>query len=132
MTPAPARRCLHRLGLYAGYPTRDRWVFRPPACGQGEPVVLDLKATLMGNSVHLLREYGLEHAGLVCVPTLVAADAIARGDLEMVLGDCPLSSFWLSAVYPRTQRHLFKLKLFIESLAASFAGGEPHWDRPLI
>jgi hypothetical protein len=35
-------------------------------------------------------------------------------------------------VYPRTQRGAFKLRLFIESLAASFAGGEPPWDKALI
>ena len=35
------------------------------------------EAALLTNSVHLLREYALEHAGIVCLPTLVAGDAIA-------------------------------------------------------
>jgi hypothetical protein len=35
-------------------------------------------------------------------------------------------------VYPRTQLGAFKPKLFIESLALAFAGGEPPWDRELI
>ena len=119
----------HRLGLYSGYPTRDRWTFHR----QGEdPLTLELKPTLMSNSVHLLRDYGCEHAGLVCLPTLVASDAIQHGQLRVVLGEYPLSSFWLSAVYPRTQRGAFKPKLFIESLAEAFAGGEPPWDRELI
>jgi DNA-binding transcriptional LysR family regulator len=119
----------HRLGLYSGYPTRDRWVFHRPGT---ESVTVELKPTLMSNSVHLLREYGCEHAGIVCLPTLVASEWIVRGRLRLVLADFPLSSFWLSAVYPRTQRGVFKLKLFIESLAASFAGGEPPWDKVLI
>jgi hypothetical protein len=55
-----------------------------------------------------------------------------KGQLKLILGDFQLSSFWLSAVYPRTQRGAFKLRLFIESLAASFAGGEPPWDKALI
>ena len=50
----------------------------------------------------------------------------------MVLGEYQLSSFWLSAVYPRTQLGAFKPKLFIETLAHAFAGGEPPWDRELI
>ena len=100
--------------------------------GRDEPTTLDLKPTLMSNSVHLLRDYGCEHAGLVCLPTLVASDAIARGQLRVVLGEFQLSSFWLSAVYPRTQRGAFKPKLFIETLAHAFAGGEPPWDRDLI
>jgi DNA-binding transcriptional LysR family regulator len=95
-------------------------------------VLLDLKPTLMSNSVHLLREYGCEHAGIVCLPTLVASEWIVKGQLKLILGDFQLSSFWLSAVYPRTQRGAFKLRLFIESLAASFAGGEPPWDKALI
>jgi len=118
----------HRLGLYSGYPTRDRWVFHP---ADGEPIVLELKAALMSNSVHLLRDYGCEHAGIVCVPTLVATDAILNGQLKVVLGEFALGAFNLSAIYPRTQRATFKLKLFIETLAASFAG-EPPWDRALI
>jgi len=122
----------HRLGLYSGYPTRDRWVFHRQIDGRDEPTTLDLKPTLMSNSVHLLRDYGCEHAGLVCLPTLVASDAIARGQLRVVLGEFQLSSFWLSAVYPRTQRGAFKPKLFIETLAHAFAGGEPPWDRDLI
>jgi len=50
----------------------------------------------------------------------------------VVLAEFQLSSFWLSAVYPRTQRGAFKPKLFIESLAHAFAGGGPPWDRELI
>jgi DNA-binding transcriptional LysR family regulator len=119
----------HRLGLYSGYPTRDRWVFHREGA---EAVTLDLKPILMSNSVHLLRDYGCEHAGIVCLPTLVASDAVCNGTLKVVLPDFQLSSFWLSAVYPRTLRGAFKLKLFIESLAASFASGEPPWDHVLI
>ena len=119
----------HRLGLYSGYPTRDRWTFH--RTGE-EPVTLELKPMLMSNSVHLLRDYVCEHAGIVCLPTLVASDGICSGRLKIVLGDYQLSSFWLSAVYARTLRGAFKLRLFIESLSASFGGGEPPWDKALI
>jgi DNA-binding transcriptional LysR family regulator len=119
----------HRLGLYSGYPTRDRWTFHRDG---DEAITLELKPTLMSNSVHLLREYGCENAGIVCLPTLVASDPICEGKLKVLLADFQLSSFWLSAVYARTQRGAFKLKLFIETLAASFALGDPPWDRALI
>jgi len=118
----------HRLGLYSGYPTRDRWTFHK----DGSELTTYLQAALLTNSVHLLREYALEHAGIVCLPTFVASDWVCKGDLKIVLPDHLLSSFWLSAVYPRTQRGAFKPKLFIESLADAFAGGEPPWDRELI
>jgi len=117
----------HRLGWYSGYPTRERLVFH----GKAEQVVLEVKPVMLTNSVHLLREYALEHAGIVCVPTLVAAEAVLSGALQVVLQDYPLSSFWLSVFYPTAQRSSLKLKLFLEVLTANFSGSPP-WDAPLI
>jgi DNA-binding transcriptional LysR family regulator len=116
----------HRLGLYSRYPTRDHWVFHAGA----ERFALDLEPVLHSNSVHLLRDYGCEHAGIVCIPTLVAADAIEAGRLRLILRHFRLSSFWLSLVYPPVQRTTFKLRLFQECLSAGFAGGPP-WDLAL-
>jgi len=117
----------HKLGLYSGYPTRDRWEFHTG----DSSLTLYLKPVLLTNSVHLLREYALEHAGIVCLPTLVAGEAILKGKLEIVLPEHLLSSFSLSAVYAGTSRNAFKLKLFIESIAAEFIR-EPPWDAALI
>ncbi|MEJ8857600.1 LysR family transcriptional regulator [Variovorax robiniae] len=117
----------HALGLYSGYPTRDRWTFRH---GDDE-ITLYMNAALLTNSVHLLREYALEHAGIVCLPTLVAGDSILKGDLEVVLPEHQLSSFSLSAVYAGTSRNAFKLKLFIEHIAAAFSRVPP-WDAQMI
>jgi DNA-binding transcriptional LysR family regulator len=117
----------HKLGLYSGYPTRDRWAFY----GAKETIMLDLKPAMRSNSVHLLEEYACEHAGIVCIPTLVAAAAVLKGTLDIVLPDWQLSSFWLSIIYPRTHRGNAKLKLFSETLLAAFSS-EPPWDRELI
>jgi DNA-binding transcriptional LysR family regulator len=73
----------------------------------------------------------MEHAGIVCVPTLVASDAILDGRLVMMLPEYPLSSFWLSVFYPTTVRSALKLKLFLDVLDKSFAGIPP-WDAALI
>jgi DNA-binding transcriptional LysR family regulator len=118
----------HRLGWYSGYPTRERVSFHPP---EGAPVALDLKPTLLTNSVHLLREYALEHAGIVCLPTLVASSAVLAGELVLVLPKHQLSSFWLSVFYPQAARSSLKLKLFLESLVRNFAGIPP-WDAALL
>jgi DNA-binding transcriptional LysR family regulator len=117
----------HPLGLYSGYPTRDRWTFHHAS----EQVTLYMSAALLSNSVHLLREYALEHAGIVCLPTLVAGTDILRGDLEIVLPEHLLSSFPLCAVYAGTSRHAYKLSIFIEHIAAAFTRVPP-WDRALI
>jgi DNA-binding transcriptional LysR family regulator len=118
----------HRLGLYSKYPSRDKWTFYR----NDEKITLELKGAMLTNSVHLLNEYALEHAGIVCVPTLVAANGLLDGRLKVVLPKYQLSSFWLSAVYPRTLRGAIKLRLFIEALSASFASAEPPWDKALI
>ena len=120
----------HRLGLYSGYPTRDRWVFHQGSQGS-ESVVLELKPALLSNSVHLLAEYALEHAGIVCIPTLVAAGPVLEGRLKMVLPAWQLSAFQLSVVYPQSHRSGVKLRLFIDSLVSRFSG-EPPWDQALI
>ncbi len=117
----------HRLCWYSGYPTRDRVVFH----GDAGPVALDLKPTLLSNSVHLLREAALEDGGIVCLPTLVAAQAVLDGRLRVVLPDQQLSSFWLSVFYPAQVRRTLKLKLFLELLAQNFSGVPP-WDQGLI
>ncbi len=117
----------HRIGWYSGYPTRERLAFH----GAAETVQLELKPVLLTNSVHLLREYALENAGIVCIPTLVAADAILDGRLRLMLPEFPLSAFWLSVFYPTTVRSALKLKLFLDVLEQNFAGPPP-WDEALI
>lgn len=127
-TPADPRDLHHhKLGLYSRYPTRDRWTFHHG----GQELTVYLHAALLTNSVHLLGEYALEHAGIVCVPTLVAAPALRDGRLQVVLPEHLLSSFWLSAVYPATSRNAYKLRLFIEFIASEFKRLPP-WDKELI
>ncbi len=122
----------HALGLYSGYPTRDRWAFYPVQAKRGSVVLIDLKSALLSNSVHFLHDWALDGGGIVCLPTLVASKALQSGHLKAVLGEWQLSCFWLSAVYARTQRGAFKLRLFIETLAAAYAASTPSWDLPLI
>jgi DNA-binding transcriptional LysR family regulator len=116
----------HKLGLYDRYPTRNRWTFR-----KGEEVVeLTLPAALKSNSVHLLCDYALSHAGIVCVPTMTSAEHVLSGRLAPVLTDYPLSSLTVSAVFAETHRHTLKLRMFLDFLLSTYAG-EPEWDARL-
>ena len=117
----------HRLGLYSGYQTRDRWDF----FREQEAISIHLKPPLLTNSVHLLAEFGCAGAGVVCIPTLVASRYLVSGELVPVLTDWQLSSFWLSAIYPHNSRRGLKLQLFINHLMNKFARTPP-WDRVLI
>lgn len=117
----------HRIGLYDRYPTRDHWQF-----WRGhQKVEIDLKPHLRSNSVHLLKEYALSGAGVVCIPTIAAADDIVAGQLTPVLYGYRLSSFWLTLVFPETHRYTLKVRLFVDFIHNKFRG-EPHWDQVLI
>lgn len=127
-TPRHPRDILgHRVGWYSGYPTRERLTFH----GSDGNVAVELKPVMLTNSVHLLREYALEHAGVVCIPTLVASESLLSGELKLVLPNHLLSAFWLSIFYPTSQRNSLKLKLFLEMLIGSFSSTPP-WDAGLI
>ncbi len=64
-TPENPRELLeHRVALYSRYPTRNKWTFQNGA----EKVEIDLPGCLRSNSVHLLRDYAMEAAGVVCLP----------------------------------------------------------------
>ena len=117
----------HRLGLYSRYPTGDRWTFRRGA----RKTTLELAPHLRTNSVHLLRDYALAGAGIVCLPTLIAAEALLAGSLRGVLLDYALPSFSLCAVYSAAQSRLRKLGLFLECLGAQ-QGDAPPWERELV
>ena len=127
-TPASAADlAAHRIGWYSGYPTREHLSMQGPT---GD-VSVDLAPVLLTNSVHLLRDYALEHAGLVCLPTLVASAPILAGELKLVLPQYRMSTFALNVFYPPTLRSALKLRLFIDLLRRRFAGVPP-WDAALV
>ena len=96
-----------------------------------EVVEMELPGMIRSNSVHLLRDYALMGGGIVCLPTLVASDALVNGTLVPVLTDYDLSSLSFAAVYPATQRQALKVKALVEFLA-EYIGSEPSWDAPLL
>ncbi|MFC5695877.1 LysR family transcriptional regulator [Pseudomonas sp. GCM10022186] len=116
----------HKVALYEGYPSRNRWVFNGI-----DQVELNLTGQVRSNSVHLLRDYALTGTCVVCLPTLVASDDLLAGRLVPVLTDYSLTSFNFSAVYPATQRRALKVRSLIEFLVERISD-EPEWDRPLL
>lgn len=123
----PADLVKHRLGLYSRYPSGDRWTFRR----RGRRTTVALAPALRSNSVHLLRDYALVGAGVVCLPTLVAADSLLSGELRPLLLDHALASYWLCAVYSAAQSGMRKLGLFLDGLGVQ-PGGDPPWERELV
>lgn len=122
----PADLQAHKVALYEGYPSRNKWVFNG-----NEQVELNLAGQVRSNSVHLLRDYAITGTCVVCLPTLVASDDLQAGRLVPVLTDYSLTSFNFSAVYPATQRRALKVRTLIDFLVERISD-EPAWDRPLL
>ncbi|MDH4565268.1 LysR family transcriptional regulator [Pseudomonas sp. BN414] len=122
----PADLQAHKVALYEGYPSRNKWVFNGD-----EQVELNLTGQVRSNSVHLLRDYAVTGTCVVCLPTLVASEDLLAGRLVPVLTDYSLTSFNFSAVYPATQRRALKVRTLIDFLVERISD-EPAWDRPLL
>jgi Transcriptional regulator len=116
----------HALGLYSRYPNKDRWVFH----STNETVEVTLTPSVKSNSIHFLKEIALEGMGVVCLPSFVCAKEIQSGLLTPLLNEYWLSPYWVSAVYPRTQRNLVLLRLFLDELLSTFTPS-PAWDSAL-
>lgn len=127
-TPKEARDLQrHRVAYYSRYATRDKWTFHR----SGEILNLFLSPALLSNSVHLLYDYALQSAAIVCLPTWVAAPALLDGRLNVLLPDDDIEPLTLSAVFSPTSRNAVKLRLFIEYLTSRFQRLPP-WDAELL
>jgi DNA-binding transcriptional LysR family regulator len=126
MPQSPADLPERQLGLYSAYPAGDRWTFTR----DGVETQILLPARLRTNSVHMLRDFALTGAGVVCLPTMVCAEDLLAGRLVRVMADYECPSLELLAIYPVTQRRALKVRLFVELLSRYFADGAP-WDKEL-
>lgn len=117
----------HKLGLYSGYPTRDRWMFRK---GDEQQSIV-LPARVRSNSVHLLNDFVRTGSGICCLPTLVCGDDLLHGALVPLLLDYTVEPrLELRANYPPTHRGAPKVKLLVDFIKRRFTA-EPPWDRAL-
>jgi DNA-binding transcriptional LysR family regulator len=122
----PTELLKHDIGLYSGYPTRNRWNFQR----EQEEISIELPAHVRSNSVHLLRDFALSGGGITCLPTLVCGEDLMSGALVPLLSAYELPTLDLFAIYPTTHRRAMKVKLFINFITERFSG-EPEWDRSL-
>src|SRR4030095_14801012 len=116
----------HSLGIYSGYPTRNRWFFRRG----DEEITIELPAKIRSNSVHLLHDFARTGGGITCLPTLVCGQDLMLRNLVPLLTDYELPPLELLAIYPTTHRGEVRVKFLVEFIAKLFSG-EPEWDQAL-
>lgn len=117
----------HKIGVYGGYPSRYRFVFRR----EGREEELNLSGQMRTSAIHLLRDFALGGAAIVCLPTIVASKDLLAGRLMPVLTDYALPPLSLRAVFPSTQRRAVKVRSLIDFLSERLEY-EPLWDLPLL
>ncbi|KND58038.1 Transcriptional regulator, LysR family [Candidatus Paraburkholderia schumanniana] len=116
----------HDFARYAHYPWGDNW----PLMKGNECYEIALNPVLKTNSVHLLLEFARAGAGVVYLPTMVAAGDLLERRLVRVLPDYAAPTLWLSAVYPTSHRSTTKVKAFVDFLRERYLS-EPQWDKAL-
>jgi DNA-binding transcriptional LysR family regulator len=94
----------------------------------GAEQVIHTQPRIAANNGDFLRDMAIAGHGIILSPSFIAWEAIAAGDLEVVLEDfCPPQrSAW--AVYPQTRYLSRRARVFIDFLAEKF-GENPYWDQ---
>jgi DNA-binding transcriptional LysR family regulator len=95
--------------------SRQRWTLHGP---EGQVQKVDLQPTLMAHDFPLLMAAAVEGLGVVLLPELTCAEAIRKGELEVVLPQWSLPQGICHAIYPSRRGLLPAVRVFIDFLAA--------------
>lgn len=90
-----------------------------------------VRCVLRVNNGEVLRDAAAGGLGIALIPTFIAAPAIARGELEIILGAHRTPTSTISAVYLANRHLSSKVRAFIDFLLTRF-GNEPPWDQLIL
>ncbi len=103
----------------------DRWAY----IESGRTHFVHVDSRYRVNHGELLMDAVIDGLGIALLPRFLAAEALDRGELAVVLGDLELPSYApLHAVYPARQHLPKKTRAFIDALVA-FVGDPPRWTQ---
>jgi DNA-binding transcriptional LysR family regulator len=115
----------HSCLVYSNLPDPETWSWRENG---GRQRSVNVQPMMRANSGDFLANAAAHGLGIVLQPTFIAAEAIRRGNLVLLLEDYewPVSPAY--AVYPPTRHLSYRVRAFIDFLVERFAG-TPQWDR---
>jgi DNA-binding transcriptional LysR family regulator len=95
--------------------------------GEGGETLVQAAAPVVANNGDFLRDMAVAGLGITLIPSFIAWQALAAGELvEIMPGHAPAPlNAW--AVYPRNRYLSRRARLFIDFLAERF-GETPYWD----
>ncbi|TBR37824.1 LysR family transcriptional regulator [Marinomonas agarivorans] len=88
-------------------------------------------AQLMANNGDALRQMAIAGHGVIFSPTFIVWEAIAKGELKVIMEDYTLPVIHAYAVYPKTRFLPKKVRVLIDFLVQRF-GEHPYWDQGKI
>jgi DNA-binding transcriptional LysR family regulator len=95
---------------------------------QGNEHLLQTSSRMVANNGDFLRDMALAGHGIVLLPTFIAWQALANGDLKSVLETHLPAALSAWAVYPQTRYLSQRARVFIDFLIDRF-GERPYWDQ---
>lgn len=98
---------------------RQRWLLHGP---NGEIERVELQPSLMAHDFPLLLSAAREGLGIALLPEMTCADAVRRGELELVVPDWHLPMGICHAVFPSRRGLLPAVRVFIDYLAEHLPG----------
>ena len=95
---------------------------------QGKQHNVQLNAKIRSNNGDFLKEMAINGQGIIFSPTFLTYQAMAQGDLVVVLPQYQLPLLQAYAVYPQTRFLSQRCRLLIDFIAERF-GDTPYWDQ---
>lgn len=124
----PADLAVHDGLIYGHRPPPEVWRFRVGNVWQAAPPGTRRLAANNGESLLAAALAGL---GVVLLPTFIAGDAVAGGDLSVVLADYELPSASIYVLWPPNRQLSAKVRAFVDFLVERCTG-TPYWDQRLV
>lgn len=80
--------------------------------------VVQISGSILVDDADAMKQAVLQHLGVAILPAWTVADAIRRGEMEVLLPDFALPALPLQAVYPETQWMSLRARNFLDLLVA--------------
>lgn len=114
----------HACLVYGNLAEPGRWAYTDP---NGVRQSVDVNVTMTASSGDFLGELAMQGMGIVIQPTFLAGESVRNGHLVPLLCDYEWPVTPAYAVYPPTRHLSYRVREFIDFLAAKFSD-VPYWD----
>ena len=125
--PDAPEEIIHHDFLKYGVGSSAQW---PIINAQGKEQRFNVNAKMTANNGDFLLQMARAGHGIVVLPTFIAWQALAAGELVQVLEDCTIPSLAAYFVYPKNRFLPQRARALIDFMVERF-GDEPYWDKAI-